>query len=155
MNESGKKPLRATGRCLCGSVRFAVRGQLVDVSACHCYLCRRLHSHFAAYTACDPSDLEITAGGKLRWYRSSPLARRGFCARCGAQMFSARDDRQHIAIAAGTIDEPTGLRLTSHLCVRQRGDYYDIADGLPQTGGKIGEGSASPWLPAGSMDCEI
>ncbi|WP_258187623.1 GFA family protein [Trinickia symbiotica] len=136
MPEVTERPIRATGGCLCGSVRYTVRGALRDVIACHCPLCRRLHSHFAAYTECDSADIEIVGTGKLRWYRSSPVARRGFCSRCGAQLFSESSDKRRIAIAAGTIDEPTGLRLTRHVCVAKKGDYYEIADGLPQIAGR-------------------
>jgi hypothetical protein len=32
----------------------------------------------------------------------------------------------------GTIDGATGLRLQRHIFVADKGDYYDIADGLPQ-----------------------
>ena len=32
----------------------------------------------------------------------------------------------------GALDAPTGLRLGKHIFVADKGDYYDIADGLPQ-----------------------
>ncbi len=132
MRAAGEKPIRATGGCLCGSVRYRVHGPLRDVWGCHCVFCRRLHSHFAACAACDPADLEVTGTAKLRWYRSSPTARRSFCTKCGAQMFWEPTHKAHISIAAGTINEPTGLRLTRHVCTAQKGDYYEITDGLPQ-----------------------
>lgn len=33
-------------------------------------------------------------------------------------------------MAAGTLDEPTGLRLVQHIFAKYAGDYYDIDDGL-------------------------
>jgi hypothetical protein len=36
----------------------------------------------------------------------------------------------HVAIAAGTLDQPTGLRTVAHIYVADGGDYYTIADGL-------------------------
>ncbi len=33
---------------------------------------------------------------------------------------------------AGTLDAPTGLALAMHIFVGDAGDYYRIADGLPQ-----------------------
>ncbi len=132
--EADNKPVRATGGCLCGSVRYVVRGPMRDVWACHCYLCRRQHSHHAAYAACHPADLEIVTHGpsKLRWYRSSPGVRHGFCSKCGTPIFWDGRGADHISIAAGTINEPTGLRLVKHICVQQKGDYYEIADDVPQ-----------------------
>ena len=32
----------------------------------------------------------------------------------------------------GCIDEPTGLALERHIFVAEKGDYYDLRDGLPQ-----------------------
>ena len=32
----------------------------------------------------------------------------------------------------GTFDTPTGTTLAKHIFVAGKGDYYDIADGLPQ-----------------------
>ena len=42
----------------------------------------------------------------------------------------------HVAIAAGTLDKPTGLRTVAHIYVADAGDYYKIADGLKKYPGK-------------------
>ncbi len=136
MTKIDERAVRATGGCLCGSVRYTIRGVLQDIYACHCVLCRRLHGHLCAYSACDSADLEIAPTSRLRWYRSSPMARRGFCSKCATQLFSVSNARGHISITASTIDEPTRLRLTRHVCVNQKGDYYEIVDDLPQEAGK-------------------
>ncbi len=124
--------VRATGGCLCGAVRFSVRGKLRDVILCHCKLCRRQTTHIGAFTACAVDELEIASTRKLRWYRSSPTARRGFCAACGATLFWEPTPVTHISIAAGSLDEPTGLHIGGHICTAHKGDYYEITDGLPQ-----------------------
>ena len=36
-----------------------------------------------------------------------------------------------MSIHAGTLDAPTGLRLIGHIYCADKGDYYDIDDGLP------------------------
>lgn len=36
------------------------------------------------------------------------------------------------SVALGSIDGPTGVRLERHIFVAHKGDYYEIADGLPQ-----------------------
>jgi hypothetical protein len=33
----------------------------------------------------------------------------------------------------GAFDGPTGVRLAKHTFVEEKGDYYDICDGLPQS----------------------
>ena len=37
-----------------------------------------------------------------------------------------------ICVSAGTLDPPTGLKAIGHVWVSQAGDYYNIADDLPQ-----------------------
>ena len=122
---------RASGSCLCGAVRYAVDGALRDVSYCHCSQCRRTSGHFVAASACDKADLRLLNDAGLRWYRSSPLAERGFCARCGSSLFWRPDNEAHISIMAGTLDVPTGLAAYEHIYVKDASDYYTIDDGLP------------------------
>jgi hypothetical protein len=120
---------RASGGCLCGAVRYSVRGPLRDVIICHCLFCRRQSTHVGAYSACDPADLAIEPAAKLRWYRSSPGVQRGFCSRCGALLFWKPEHGRHVSIAAGSIDEPTGLRVAEEIFTAQKGDYYDLCVG--------------------------
>ena len=129
--------VRATGGCLCGAVRYEVRGALRDVVLCHCSHCRRTHGHVAAYAACAGSDLVVTDAGALRWYADGDRER-GFCARCGASLLWRAAGRDTVSVAAGTIDPPTGLRTVGQIFVASAGDYYEaggegarFADALP------------------------
>ncbi len=122
----------ATGGCECGAVRYEVHGPLRSVVNCHCGQCRRIHGHFAAYSAAMRGDLAMIESRGLKWYRSSDGARRGFCAECGASLFWDADGRDYIAIAAGTLTPPTGLVTSGHIFVADKGDYYEITDGLPR-----------------------
>src|ERR1700738_3581956 len=126
----------ATGQCLCGAVRYEVRGPLRDVLVCHCEECRRWHGHFSASTAALKEHLVLLEERGLRWIqspRSDAQARRGFCGECGSSLFWDPPRRKTISIAAGTLDGPTGLRSLSHWFVAQAGDYYEIPqDGLPR-----------------------
>ena len=70
--------------------------------------------------------------GQPAWYRSSHSARRGFCPTCGSSLFWAEDGNSRLSIHAGTLDNPTGLRLAGHIFTADKGDYYDLDDGLPQ-----------------------
>jgi hypothetical protein len=121
-----------TGSCLCGRVQFSVTGRLRDVIACHCRQCRKQSGHHYAATNVRNDGLEIKDDGALKWYRSSERASRGFCSECGSALFWKHDGEENTSILAGSFEEPTGLRLTSHIFVADKGDYYDIGDGLPQ-----------------------
>jgi hypothetical protein len=135
--ENNDKAIRATGGCLCGAVRYEVRGSLRPVIACHCTQCRRTSGHFVAATATAPQNLVLVEKKGLSWYQSSSFARRGFCRTCGSSLFWERTEgaSDHISIMTGTLDSPTGLETEMHIYVEDAGDYYKINDGLPQKTG--------------------
>jgi hypothetical protein len=120
------------GGCLCGAVRYEVNGPLRQVVACHCDMCRRTSGHFAAATAVRREALVLQEERGLRGYDSSATARRGFCQFCGSNLFWAPNDESRVSIMAGTLDKPTGLTIAVHIFVNDAGDYYRIADGMPQ-----------------------
>ncbi len=76
--------------------------------------------------------LTVTGAEAVRWFQSSEKVRRGFCSICGSFLFWDPPERGRIAIAMGAFDAPTGTRLAHHVFVADKGDYYEIADGLPQ-----------------------
>ena len=126
--------ITTTGRCLCGGVRYQVRGPLRGVIACHCSQCRRTSGNFVTATVAQNAVLALNSAGTLAWYRSSESAERGFCSRCGGNLFwrHTTPGTTTTAIKAGSIDPPTRLRLARHIFVGSKSDYYDITDGLPQ-----------------------
>jgi len=126
-----------SGSCLCGEIRYVVNGPLRDVVNCHCSQCRRTHGHFGAYSCAALSDFKLTGGNGLKWYQSSPQARRGFCSNCGASLFWMPEGEDRVAIAAGTLDQPTGLRTVAEIYVADAGDYYTIADGVKKFPGTL------------------
>ncbi len=128
----------AAGGCLCGAVRYLVRGLLREVVNCHCGQCRRFHGHYGAYTNAATKDVTISGRSNLRWYVSSRTARRGFCGKCGSSLFWQRRNGKSISIAAGTLDAPTRLKTVRHIFVADMGDYYKIADRLERLPGTMG-----------------
>ena len=123
--------MSVSGGCLCGAVRFRLEPPLRDVVLCHCGMCRRHHGHVGAYTSVAHAQLAFETQRGLRWYRSSAIARRGFCAECGSTLFWERDGAAGISVAAGTLDAPTGLGTTAQIFVADAGDYYALDPALP------------------------
>ena len=132
-----------SGGCLCGAVRYEVAGPLRPVVFCHCSQCRRSTGHFLAATAARLRDFRLLADAELRWYAASDSARRAFCGRCGSTLFWQPNGRDYVSIAAGTLDGTTGLTSVRHIHVADKGDYYSIDDGLPQSA----DGSFSVAIP--------
>jgi hypothetical protein len=117
---------------LCGAVRFAVDGALKPPDACHCSQCRRQSGHVWASTNVPRAALKLQGADKVTWYQSSEKVRRGFCSICGSALFWDPTGHDFIAVAMGALDKPTDVHLEKHIFVVDKGDYYDIADGLPQ-----------------------
>lgn len=123
--------MSVTGSCLCGGVTFRVSGDLRPVVACHCQQCRKTSGHYVAAARTTNAGLELLADATLSWFRSSEKAERGFCNRCGGNLFWRVIGSDNTSIMAGMLDAPTGLKMASHIYVADAGDYYDINDGLP------------------------
>lgn len=122
------------GTCLCGAVSFEVAGKLSHPpDACHCSQCRKQSGYFFASTNVPRKALTIQGVDNLTWFRSSGQVQRGFCSVCGSSLFWDPLKEDYIAVAMGAFDGPTGTRLARHIFVRDKGDYYDISDGLPQS----------------------
>ena len=118
---------RATGGCACGSVRYRVVGELRDVINCHCEPCRRFTGHFMAATASATNNLIMESNGTLAWWQRTPTVRYGFCSACGSSLFWEAHDKPDItAIAAGSLDGPTGLSTTLTIFGNDASDYYEL-----------------------------
>ncbi len=123
------------GSCLCGAVTFTVQGSLGQGEICHCDQCRQWTGHVFASVEVARDQLSFTNAEGLSWYASSNKVRRGFCKVCGSSLFfDPLDQQKHawIGIALGSFDKPTNSKLALHIFTREKGDYYDITDGLPQ-----------------------
>ena len=122
-----------TGGCFCGAVRYEVTIALTPVVYCHCSKCRRWHGHFGAYTGADRAHFKLTEQRGLKWHQVSERVKRGFCSECGSSVLF---DEHHepMGIAAGTVDEPTGMHSKAHIFVGSKADYYPLPDdGLKRT----------------------
>ncbi len=122
---------RHAGRCACGAVTFTVSGPLRPVVACHCESCRRQSGHFLAATAVPLEMLSVEGGENLSHWRATGRAVRRFCSKCGSHLFWQEDGSNEVSIMAGAFDPPSGLELSHHIYVAEKGDYYEISDGLP------------------------
>ncbi|MEJ1997304.1 MAG: GFA family protein [Maritimibacter sp.] len=118
--------------CLCGAVQIEVEGDLPAPDACHCSICRKVSGHYFAASDVPRERVHIRGEDHVTWYQSSEKVRRGFCATCGATLFFDPPHRDWIGIAMGAFDTPTETRLKMHIFTADKGDYYEISDGLPQ-----------------------
>jgi hypothetical protein len=114
------------GSCLCGGVRYTAVGPIDDVVACHCRQCQKTSGFHVAMTRLPLQNFRLDKSETLKWYRSSNEAERGFCTRCGGNLFWKPTGKNLISITAGTLDQPTGLKLRENIFTEFAGDYYEI-----------------------------
>jgi len=120
------------GHCACGAVSFEARGPFRAVSFCHCETCRRQTGLYVSATNVRAGNLSVSGADNLSDWQATTDAVRRFCRICGSLLFWQSVDGDTVSIMTGSLDVPTGLRPDRHIFVSEKGDYYDIADGLPQ-----------------------
>jgi len=119
------------GGCLCGAVRYVATGDPINVRVCHCRLCQRaIGASFNARALFKASAVELT--GEVAMAHSSPGLKRGFCARCGTTLFSARESLGVMGLTLGSLDDPDAVRPAEHIWVSSKQAWLVLADGLPQ-----------------------
>ena len=118
------------GACLCGANQFTLPGPMGEVWACHCSQCRKTSGHFSASFDADETSV-IWQARKVTEHVSPGGSQRGFCPDCGSGLYFRAADGA-FSLEAGAIAAPTGGQLARHIFVADKGDYYDLTDGLPQ-----------------------
>ena len=122
-------------QCICGNIKVTVNSELPEMHACHCSLCRKSSGHYGVGVDVDRAKVEISGKENITWYQTSDWARRGFCKTCGTPLFFDPLDKEKIkwiGITMGCFENPTGTKLVEHIFVKDKGDYYELNDGLPQ-----------------------
>ncbi len=117
------------GSCLCGANLFTLPGPMGEVWGCHCTQCRKASGHFSASFEADPAAI-VWEARHLRDYAYPNGGLRHFCPTCGSGVTYVKG--AVFSVEAGVIDNPTGGHLVRHYFAADKGDYYDLDDGLPQ-----------------------
>ncbi len=123
------------GGCLCGSIRYEVRGEVGRVNHCHCVMCRKMHgAAFATYGRVKMEEFAILSGEEdIGSYQSSEPVTRTFCKKCGSTLQFIVTERPGIfGLALGTLDDDPGVRPSLHIFVDSKAPWFDISDDLPQ-----------------------
>jgi hypothetical protein len=117
----------ASGGCQCGAVRFRA-SKFGRSSICHCRMCQKAFGGFfgALVTA---HDVEWTRG-ELHYFRSSNVARRGFCGDCGTPLTFEYDGGSP-ELAVGTFDDPTVVAPTIQVNPVDKLSFFDRICTLP------------------------
>lgn len=121
------------GGCYCGAVRYRVAAAPVEVSHCHCGICRRTTgAPFVTWATVPAAAFAFTAGAPAV-LRSTPQAERQLCSSCGTALtFRERARPELIDVTAGSLDEPSALRPDEHIWTASQLRWLSLDDDLPR-----------------------
>ena len=121
-----------TASCLCGAVALSLPDRFDYLGNCHCSECRKFSgADYAPVGGLDGALVTITQGEEaISRFQKSPETTLAFCRHCGSSLFWRAPGRDSVSIAAGTVDEPSGLAASGHIWWDARADW-EVPDGLP------------------------
>ena len=120
------------GGCLCGAVRYRLRGPFSSVVQCHCRLCQRAAgAPLVTWLTLPKADFTVTVG-ELAHYDSSAHAQRGFCRGCGTQItFWTERYPAEVDVTVASLDEPGAVPPERQIWTRSRLSWMPLDPDLP------------------------
>lgn len=120
----------AKGQCLCAAVSFEAQGIETAHHACHCSMCRRWAGGpvFAAHV----QSVEFKGEDALGIYESSQWAERGFCKKCGSNLFYRLKEGPVYLMSVGAFEEATAFKLAAEIYVDHQPSGYQFKGDLPR-----------------------
>jgi hypothetical protein len=113
-----------TGSCLCGARRYQIEGDIDGVWMCHCSLCRKATGSVGNAILIVPKErfrwLSGAEHGVTYALRATYSVTR--CLTCGTPL-PAEEDAANVYVTAGTLDEPLGASIRTHLFCGSRADW--------------------------------
>ena len=95
---------------MCGAVTYKaeVSG---NFSACHCKMCQQWAS--GLFMGVHTDGFELTGGeAEFTRFKSSDWAERGFCSKCGSNIYYHAVEYGHPSVSLGSLDDTSGLTRT-------------------------------------------
>ena len=133
----GEDQGRIEGQCLCGAVTVRATPKRRHVEACHCSMCRRWGGSAYLGVQCG-TDVEFGGEENVVRFRSSEWAERGFCGRCGSNLFFHYLPLGTYGLLAGLFPDDALLPLNEEIFIDQKPDYYSFAgDAEKLTGAEV------------------
>jgi hypothetical protein len=117
-----------TGGCLCGGVRFTAERIETHHHACHCGMCRRWAGGPLFVTAAEGVSFE--GADNLGRFDSSDWAQRGFCTRCGSNLFYLLKPAGQYFMCVGALDGAQDFRLDREIYIDHKPPGYAFAGDL-------------------------
>lgn len=124
------------GQCMCGAVKLSATAKKPSVAACHCDMCRRWSA--GPFMAVNCQTVAFEGQENIGRIRSSDWAERGFCRKCGSNLFYHLIESSDYQIAAGLFDDQSKLRMSLQVFTDRKPEFYEFAnDTKMMTGAEV------------------
>ena len=126
-----------TGQCLCGQVRFTIDAEPQGARMCWCRDCQRIASGSATVNVLFAEEA-VRYEGEMTTLRltadSGNTVERGFCPKCGAQMYSKTLEPPGLPmrVRAGTLDDPELMAPTAIIWAASAPSWAPMDPELPR-----------------------
>jgi hypothetical protein len=82
--------------------------------------------------------VEFTGEDNITCYASSDWAERGFCAKCGSNLFYRMKEPERYIMCTGSFDDQSAFKLVGEIYIDEKPPGYDFAGDHPrQTGAEF------------------
>jgi len=127
----------ATGRCLCGAVRFGLHEKLPPVGFCHCSQCRRASGVASNAILNVRRDRFVWLAGEdnLQSWSTPSGWTNVFCRTCGSPAPHPVPGGARMFVQAGALDGDPDLAIAGHIFVADKPRWAVIGDDAPQFDG--------------------
>jgi hypothetical protein len=134
-----------SGGCLCGAVRFRIKGEPTASRLCWCRDCQRISSNGTVNAVFPTEAIEVT--GELAAYTrvadSGNEVVRRFCPQCGSHVLSDSSGRPGLTVVRmGTLDDPSSIKPSGNIWAGSAPAWACLDAGLSRV-----EGPPAPPAP--------
>ena len=121
-NESKTK-----GSCLCGAIHISVKAMSKSVGVCHCNMCRKWTGGPLMAVDCG-SDVSFDGEKDVSVFNSSEWGERGFCNKCGSNLFYRLKQNNQYMIPIGLFDDCEAVVFDHQVFIDEKPSFYSFAN---------------------------
>ena len=118
--------LDLTGKCMCGAVKFSAVAENTNVTICHCDMCRRWSA--GPFMEVNCQSVTFNNEENIGRIRSSDWAERGFCTKCGSNLFYHIVESSNYQMAAGLFDDQSEFCMSLQVFTDFIPSFYEFSN---------------------------
>ncbi|MEE9332447.1 MAG: GFA family protein [Methylophilaceae bacterium] len=119
--------VEAHGKCLCGAVEVTAKTMDPEVGACHCSMCRKWAGGVFLVVDCK-KEVEFSGEENISVFNSSEWGERGFCAKCGTNLFYRLKENNQYFMSSELFDAEVKFHFGHQVFIEEKPEYYAFAN---------------------------